>query len=353
VEVNRPIWWAVYGVLVALGHYFSYFASVAVVMQVGWAVWRCRERVWRGLVVSGLVAGLLYLPWVPALPGLAGRNPQQWIVRPPVAGWEVIPYGVSILVSQTYGGYLPGTVTYHMDPVVVGPSVPALLPFVVAAGVAVCARGRKPESLAMGMWIGGLLLVVVTSALVGRKVAYARNLLFLQPLAAVTVAAGVAEIGGRLKGAWGRIVMGSLCCGMLAGATIGLQNLQAGRPEFDAYRLDLAAKYLNERVDQQDVVLYVPAGIEYGLQYYLKEGIRTVGLEVPVGSWNEREMGSAAARLRPYLREGGDVWVVAGFPPRWIGLTVAVLRQLEQWNYRRIEAREFLGVQVFRYTRAE
>ncbi len=230
LDEGRVVWWLGYGLCVAAAAYLSYFAALAVLPQVGWVLTRREPKSQRGLLLALAVAAVLYLPWVPYLPGLVARNPQQWVLRPPVQGHGVLPYALSILTSHAYGGYLPNTVTYHRGSLIVAPYLPPLLPFAAAWGLGVPALARNRGAQAVAVWVWGVGLVLAASVAVGREVAYPRNLVFLQPLAAVVAAAGVVEAGKRFGPRAGQLAAGGLAFAALGICLAGLQNLQSGLP---------------------------------------------------------------------------------------------------------------------------
>jgi len=351
LQSRRGAWWVAGGALVALALYVSYFAVVPVVLGAAWVTWRYRAEALRGLALAGAVAAVLYAPWVPYLSGLVARNPQQWVIRPSVQGWDLLPYALSLVTSQTYGGYLPNTVTYHRGSLLVWPYLPPLLPFAVGAVFGVLVLRRGLGSLAPVLWLGGLLVAVAASAVLGRQAAYPRNLLFLQPFAAVTVAAGLGEVCRRVGGRAGVLAAGALFAAAVAPSWAGLQNLQSGHPAFDAYRFDRAAAYLSRQLGPRDLVVYFPTGVELAFGYYLDRPVRSVSLLLPVERWNEDEVRALAVQVRPYLRDGGRVWLVVSLPGPWTRLVRPLEDGLEAVGLRRTEARDFLGVQVLGYRR--
>lgn len=352
LDEGRVVWWLGYGLCVAAAAYLSYFAALAVLPQVGWVLTRREPKSQRGLLLALAVAAVLYLPWVPYLPGLVARNPQQWVLRPPVQGHGVLPYALSILTSHAYGGYLPNTVTYHRGSLIVAPYLPPLLPFAAAWGLGVPALARNRGAQAVAVWVWGVGLVLAASVAVGREVAYPRNLVFLQPLAAVVAAAGVVEAGKRFGPRAGQLAAGGLAFAALGICLAGLQNLQSGRPEFDRYRFDRAGRFVSERLRPDDLIVYFPTGVEHAFGYYLDRPARAVSLMLRVEQWREAEVASLAGRLDPFLQEiKGRVWVVTSLPGGWTRLVGPLLRRLEERGLRRAEARDFLGVQVLLYTR--
>lgn len=93
--LRRPergtLWWLAYGVAAAALAFSHYYALFSIAGQVGfalaWTAWLCRRgqrseafRLFRGLALGGLVAGLLFAPWVPAfLRQSRGVRESYWI----------------------------------------------------------------------------------------------------------------------------------------------------------------------------------------------------------------------------------------------------------------------------------
>lgn len=348
--------WTAYGVLAALAGYFSYFAALPLAVHAAWVTWtRARESL-RGLAAAGLVGAVLYAPWAAALPGIVANNPQQWVVRPALGWGDLVPYVLSLVASQAYGGYFPNTVTYHRSSLLVTPYLVPLLPFAVAAGVGLRALRGRAGRLAPLLWVGGTLIVAAVSLGLTRQAAYPRNLVFLQPLAAITVAAGVAELArgrGRRRGV---VAAGGLFLSLTAVSLVGLEALQSGRPEFDEYRFDRAAAYLNRNARAEDSIVYFPAGVEHALEYYLDKRLRSVRVALPVHQWDARHAAAAGrhvAHVVGRMGGGGRVWVVSVFPAARPQLAGSLLKGLEAGGYVKLEERDFMGVRVWLYGRAD
>ncbi len=114
-------WWALYGGLMALAGYFSYFAVLAFVPQLVWVVWRNGRKALRGAPVACGVGLALYAPWLPYLQGFFERNPQLALVRPSGHLGNIGAYLLGALASHSFGGYLPDTVTYHRTFLIIWP----------------------------------------------------------------------------------------------------------------------------------------------------------------------------------------------------------------------------------------
>lgn len=351
VETDRSAWWACYGIFAAVAGYLSYFAAVAVAPQLGWAWLRYGRRVVRGLLVAVGTGLALYAPWLPYLEGFAERNPQLWTVRPRWHAANLAVHVAELLAPQTFGGYLPGTVTYHRTSTLLGPYLLPLAPFLVTGAVGSAWLWRRGTGgLAVATWLGGVCATVTASAAAGVLAGYPRNLVFLQPFAAVAVAAGAVRLAELVPGQARRL--GVLCAGviLLAPLWLGLQNLQSGRPEFDAYRYDRAGRFVQGRFRPDDLVVYFPKGVEYAFRYYFRSPAASVSVAVPAGRWGRDDLSPLLSALRPYLlRHRGRVWVVTSVPKP--ALLPLLWRAVEGAGYRRVELRDFLGVQVALYAR--
>jgi len=349
-------WWTLYGLLMAASGYFSYFAAFAVVPQAAWAVWLLGRRGVRGLAVAGAVALALYAPWLPYLQGFTQRNPQLWLIRSPLTVDSWPGELASFLASQTFGGYLPNTVTYHRTSLLVEAYLPFLAPYLLGAAVGAVLLGRDRRGVAPVTWLGGLALVMGLSTVLGVLLAYPRNLVFLQPFAALTVAAGAVGLCRRLPHQLRRPALVGAAGLLLLPGWAGLQNLQSGRPEFDAFRYDRAAKFLDQRFRGQDLVVYFPTGVEHAFGYYFRRPAKSVSLAARVDQWDPQQLQPLFSALEPHLRKTrGRVWVVTSMPPtrrsRPGQLLEALWQTVEGAGYRRADLRDFLGVQVTSFER--
>lgn len=329
---------------------------LAVLPQAGWALWAGRGRAARGLAAAAAVALALYAPWLPYLQGFFQRNPQLWLVRPPVTGGSWPGHLAGFLASQTFGGYLPNTVTYHRTSLVVHAYLPFLTPFLVAAGLGAGRLSRGAGGVAPVTWLGGLGLVAGLSAVTGTLAGYERNLVFLQPFAAATVAAGVVRAGEWLPGQLRPAGAVAAAVVLLLPAWAGLQNLQSGRPEFDAFRYDRAGRFVHERFREGDLVVYFPTGVEHAFSYYFRRPARAVSFAARVEQWEVGTLRQLFSALKPHLQKTrGSVWVVTSVPPtrtsRPFDLVRALWQTVEDAGFRRVLVRDFLGVQVAQYRR--
>lgn len=351
-------WWAAYGALLALAGYFSYFTVLALAPQVLWVAYRHRARGLRGLAVAGTVAVVLYAPWLPSLSGFASRNPQLFLIRPPFGAADLPAWSLSVLASHTFGGYLENTVTYHRGSALIEPYLLPLAPFVGFALLGAWRLARSQGAPAPVTWLGGVAGAAAASLAAGVQAAYPRNLVFLQPFAAVTVAAGVGALLDRARAEEARAAVALLAALVLAiPPWLGLGNLQSGKPEFDAFRYDRAARFVEEQFRQDDLLVYFPTGVELAFGYYLRGPKRAVSLAARVEQWEPAELRRLFTALGPHLRKTrGRVWVVTSLPPTRnrdpVELVRLLWRTVEGAGYRQTLVRDFLGVQVALYRRA-
>ena len=93
-------WWVLYVVAAAAAAYSHYTCIFVLIVQGVWSLWACRDRIWPPLI-SAIVAGLLYLPWLPHLRGkelgvisrlepLTAHNVLIDLMRP-IAGYPYAP----------------------------------------------------------------------------------------------------------------------------------------------------------------------------------------------------------------------------------------------------------------------
>jgi Dolichyl-phosphate-mannose-protein mannosyltransferase len=70
VATGRRAWWVVYVIASAAAAYSHYTSIFVLAAQGVWSLWACRGHV-RAPLISGAVAALLYVPWLPQLRGKA------------------------------------------------------------------------------------------------------------------------------------------------------------------------------------------------------------------------------------------------------------------------------------------
>lgn len=333
-------WWAVLlGVLWAAVGYTSYYGLLGVTGMAAWLLTRGHRR---PLLVAAATASLLYGPWVPYLAGFWRANPQLWTRE---ALWWGYP--AELVAAQTFGGYWPDTFTYHTsfrpDPLRLVPLVAPYLLFAAAATQAL--RSRRTDGLSLSAWTwgavhGGVLLV---SLVLGWVAAYPRHLVFVQPLAACWVAAGLVEAVRMLPVRPSVALVGAAAWLLsLQGSAVGA--LQSGR--YETYRYDLAARFVAAAYRPGDAVVYVPDGTSLAFEYYFRPPGKRLEVDVEPRPYRREEwlplFREALHALGPQDRR---VWVVTTSPAPPLG-EAALRLALTEAGYEVVGDRAFPGLKV-------
>jgi mannosyltransferase len=344
-------WWAAYGLSAAAMAYTSYYAFVLIPAQAVWA-WLSRPQHRRaaakGLMVAAGVAALCYLPWV--LYVIAG--PGMGMPRRPA----FIPgYLLGLAADQTFGGYLFGAGNYQELGVGLPLRyvVPLLVPFValLGAGVMLLERTEKASArLVVLSWAGSLLLLLLATAVTGQVAAYPRQLVFLQPFAALLIAGGTMLAWRRLPAA--RIARPLGAC--LLVAAFGYPAMAQFNPSLQHYQYDRAAEFVETNYAPGDAIVYFPAGTDVPFRYYF----RAPGVQIRV-LWDRtrwtREGFEPAIRQATAAVAGkgsGRVWLVYSLPwPR--GSLSDLVEALAAKNYRPGPSWDFHDLWVTLLTRAD
>ena len=244
---GRRLWWAVWAVASAAAmwtHYSSLFVLVALPV---WAVW-ARPAYRRDVVLWGLAAIVLWLPWVPGFLNQRG-NPgvdqfDTWAAQSLRVG---LGYPVRVVLGHPFVGLraLPGW--------------PALLLVggIALLGVAALVARRRPRwgrspgrtalvlvvALAVATPVGTLLY-----GLVGPSLYLARNLSASQPAMLVLIALAACELARR--------VPGRVAAGLGAVAVTGLVLVAARSldPDDDRPPYRKAAEYIDADSDSAPVI---------------------------------------------------------------------------------------------------
>ena len=120
-------WWALY-VLAATAAAYSHYTCVFVLgVQALWSLWRCRERIGPALV-SNVLIGVFYLPWLPQLRGKALA----------VIG-SLYPLGV----SRVLGDLLRPIPGHPAAPLRAIPTIAGLIAFALIVVAGLAALGRR------------------------------------------------------------------------------------------------------------------------------------------------------------------------------------------------------------------
>ncbi len=182
--------WAAYGASVAL---MTRTSSYALLLLPAHALWvflsQPVNQAIEHLGLAGTVALALYLPWGPhALvlsdPGIPRGQPVQF------------DYILTMIATQMSGGHLFNSGTYETVGSRLDPRyhLLLLLPFlaVVVGGALALGRVEKLERMLVGLsWTVPVVAIVLISLARGSVTAYPRDLVFIQPFAALFLAAGI------------------------------------------------------------------------------------------------------------------------------------------------------------------
>ena len=318
-EQDRLGLWAAYGASAAAMAYLSYYSALLLLAHGLWVLATQPGRSWAGPAVAVASAVAAYGPWLPFLPGSVTANTVPW--RPPPDAVLV----AGLLASQVYGGHWLGAAGYYGSGVLqawqwLAGLAPVTL--LVPGFLALRQRNAQAGFLFTLCWLVPVGAAVAASFLVGKVAAYAYHLTYVQPVAAVAVAAGVAEV-------WSPRDRSPRCVTQVL-AAVGVLVYAASAADgawrdlrYQPFRYDLAADYLRSLHRKQDMVLYVPQGMRRVMRYYFEPTGREVQLALPLAAWGpkahqarQRFRDAVAAALRASSQR---VWVVASPPsPPWV-----------------------------------
>jgi len=307
-------WWVGYGVSVAAMAYTSYYSFLLVPAHALWVfLSRPLRQAITSLGIAGATALALYVPWIPYVLTLPDRAPLPW--RVPISGY----YLSDLFASQTFGGYIAHMGTYHT----VGGSLAAyhpllLFPFLVlmAAGVFALGRVNRSARALVGLsWLIPLVAIVLASMIMGRMMAFPRHLIFLQPFAAVFVAAGVVHLREAVVAMPGVLVplLGVLLLTTFAYPAV---NEAQWNGAYQLYHYDLAAKFVRALYNSGDAVIYFPAGISLALHYYYTPPGEQIYIEVDPHRWSRTVTQPAIHRAAASLaaRKVHRAWLIYSHP---------------------------------------
>lgn len=233
-------WFLVYGVAAAAFAFAHYYAFFSIAAQLGfalaWAAWQWRRdhrveafRLFRGLALGGLAAGILFAPWLPAfLRQSHGVRESYWISPVGLASLE------RALVSWGTG----------LDPAGALPRLALVVVLAVAAWSA-WRNGRAGLFLATqaaAPW----LLAVGLSLLSGRPIFLERYLVFAQ--FSLLALLGLAASAALSRKTWPLALLPGLVL------TAGLWQSVARYPRSSSAAAQ-AAQFLMERRQADDLVL--------------------------------------------------------------------------------------------------
>ncbi len=310
----RAWWWVGYGGVAALLLYTSYYAVLLLCAQV---LWVAGSRPWRAaltrLGIAGVVALALYAPWIPVIVTLPDRLPLPW--RQPITPAFV----TDLVATQTFGGYVFHLGTYQT---VGGPALhyhPLLLfPFLalLAAGAFVLGRINAPARTLIGVsWAAPLVLVVAASLATGHMAAFPRHLVFLQPFAALLLAAGIVHLRDAVAAAPGAVVPLLAAVLVLTFVYPAVDEAETN-PQLQNFRYDLAARFVKDLYKPGDAVLFFPAEISKPFRYYFDPPNRRMYLDVDLHRWTRTVLASPIRQATETLvtHHVERVWLVYSQP---------------------------------------
>ncbi len=310
-------WWGAYGASVALMGYTSYFSFFLIPAQILWVLFLGSPRpAIVNLCIAGGVALVLYLPWIPYALALPDRA-VPW--RQPLH----LDYVLSVVATQIFGGYLFKSGSYYM----VGTGLPLtsnvllLLPFLalLVAGAFTLSRLNTPALRLVGLsWVVPLVLVVIVSLARGGVAAFPRHLVFLEPFAAIGVAAGIVRLRESLvtaRTAGARRVLVPVL-GSLVVIAFSYPAVAQADPAYQLYRYDLAADFVRSRYKSGDVVIYFPAGTDLPFRYYFQPPGEQIVILADRRRWTRPALRHSIQQAADYVatHEVERVWLVFSLP---------------------------------------
>jgi uncharacterized membrane protein len=344
------VWWVGYGVSLALMAYTSYYSFVLIPAQLLWVfLSRSSRHPIVDLYVAGLVALLLYLPWIPYALALPDRG-IPW--RQPVH----LNYLFGVAATQIFGGYLFNTGSYYT----IGSGLPltdnllVLLPFLALLGAGVVALGRvnARARLLVGLsWAGPLVLIVLVSVARGGIAAYPRHLVFLEPFAALLVAAGIVHLRTFLAAA-PRAVVPPLA--FLLIVAFGYPAVAQANPAYQYYRYDLAAEYVRTHYTPGDAIVYFPGGTDLPFRYYFSPPGAQIVILTDRRHWSRTALQSPIRQAADSVAAHGveRVWLVYSLPwPR--GSLSDLVQALNERTYRESPSQDFRDLWVMLLVRSD
>lgn len=314
---GRLWWWGAYGASVALLGYTSYYSFFLVPAQILWVLLRGSLRpAIVNLCVAGGVALALYLPWIPYALTLPDR-PVPW--RQPLH----LDYVLSVVATQIFGGYLFKSGSYYMVGTGLAPAydVLLLLPFLalLVAGAFTLGRLNTPAQRLVGLsWVVPLVLIVLVSLARGGLAAFPRHLVFLEPFAAIGVAAGIVRLGQSL--ATGRTAVAPKVLVPVLGSLLVIAftypAIAQADPAHQLYRYDLAADFVRSRYKSGDVIIYFPAGTDLPFRYYFRPPGEQIVILADRRRWTRPALHHSIKKAADYLaaHEVERVWLVFSLP---------------------------------------
>lgn len=314
---GRLWWWGGYGASVALLGYTSYYSFFLVPAQIMWVLVQGPFRsALVNLCAAGGVALVLYLPWIPYALTLPDR-PVPW--RQPLH----LDYVLSVVATQTFGGYLFKSGSYYMVGTDLAPVYDALLllPFLalLVVGAITLDRLNAPAQRLVGLsWVVPLVLIILVSLARGGLAAFPRHLVFLEPFAAIGVAAGIVRLKQSLD--MGRAAFAPKALAPVLGSLLVIAfaypAVAQADPAHQLYRYDLAADFVRSRYKPGDVVIYFPAGTDLSFRYYFQPPGEQIVILADRRRWTRPSLRHSSQQAADYVaaHEVKRVWLVFSLP---------------------------------------
>ncbi len=317
---TSSLWnWAAYGVSAAIAAYLSYYSIFLFLAHAVWIAASLHPRWWGGPAVAVLAALAAYSPWLPFLPSSVTANPVPW--RPPLT----LPSAAGLLMTQLYGGHWLGSAGYYggkalgLWETALGLAPLCLLVF----GFRRLWRSNRHATLLVACcWIVPLGAASALSLVLGKAMAYAYHLTYLQPFAAVLVCAAAVDCLDAAAPAARRLLhllAGVVLLGYAAhGADAAWRDVT-----YQPFRYDLAASYLRALHREGDLVVYLGQGLRRVMHFYFDPAGPEEQLGFALSGWHE-DSHQAQEEFQSKLGElfkGAPrrVWVVASPPlPPWV-----------------------------------
>lgn len=199
LEWPGSIWyWVVYGACIALLARMSPYVLLLLPAQALCVFFRrpVRQAIEYLCVagVAGLAVQFLRAPHVFVLPSIS-------IVQGQSVHFDYI---LTMIATQTFGGYVVtggsyGAVWSHMDPTYQSIMLMPILGLMAVGAFPLGRTDRWAQTLVALSWTVPVVLVALISPALGSVAAYPRDLFFLQPFAALLLAAGVARLRESLR----------------------------------------------------------------------------------------------------------------------------------------------------------
>jgi len=341
LEGGWPGAWVAYAGVLALAFYTHYLAFLLVPVHAAVVAQQRRWPLVRAWVAAVVLAGILFVPWLPAAVGHVVSGKGWPAHRPPLSVHAV----TDLLGLLVFGGgaFNMGT-PFRTGTLPLIYQGPLLLPVgVLAVGGAVSLRGPARAAVLAACGIPVLALAVSLRW----HIYYARYFVFVSPAVAVLVAGGVVS----LARAWvppSRLAVAAVLVALvpLSYSTVGLLAYYQAPP---TQNWRAAGQHLAARIGPRDVVLFVPA-IATVARYYVRAVPAWLALE-PGEILDPQVVADDGAlsrqRLAALAQRHPRLWIVATVP---VGIRARVrLQEILAPYYRERAGWDFSGVYVFEW----